>query len=129
MRHTTFGRHTGLRVSEYALGTANFGTTWPTGAERGQALRMFERFAEAGGNFVDTADVYQFGESERLLGEFLGAEGDHFVLATKFTQGAAASPKVTATGNSRKTMVRALEGSLRRLEDGPPRPVLGPLAR
>ncbi|MET8403181.1 aldo/keto reductase [Streptomyces sp900116325] len=82
MRYTTFGRRTGLRVSQYALGTGNFGTGWGAGAEPDEARRMFDRFAEAGGNFLDTADEYQFGESETMLGQFLGADRDDFVVAT-----------------------------------------------
>lgn len=112
MRYTTFGRRTGLRISEYALGTANFGTSWGSGAERGAARAMFDRFAEAGGTFLDTADVYQHGESERFLGDFLAADRDHFVLATKF---AAGTGGVSRTGNSRKAVVCSLEESLRRL--------------
>ncbi|MFI1728985.1 aldo/keto reductase [Streptomyces acidicola] len=98
MRYTTFGRRTGLRVSEYALGTANFGTGWGAGAEPDEARRIFDRFAEAGGTFLDTADTYQFGESEELTGKFISADRDHFVLATKFTLGAAPQPSVSNAG-------------------------------
>ena len=115
MRYTTFGRQTGLRVSQYALGTANFGTVWGAGAEPGEARRMFDRFADAGGNFLDTADNYQFGESETLLGQFIAADRDNFVLATKFTNGATPRPGLSKTGNSRKNMRFAVEASLRRL--------------
>jgi aryl-alcohol dehydrogenase-like predicted oxidoreductase len=115
MRYTTFGRRTGLRVSEYALGTGNFGTGWGAGADRDESRRMFDRFAEAGGTFIDTADVYQFGDSEELLGEFLATDRDHFVLGTKFTSGSTAHAGISGTGNSRKTMIRSLEASLRRL--------------
>lgn len=115
MRYTTFGRRTGLRVSEYALGTGNFGTRWGHGAEPDEARRMFDRFAEAGGTFLDTADTYQFGESEELVGKFVAAERDHFVLATKFTNGAAPQPGVSSTGNSRKNMAASVEASLKRL--------------
>lgn len=115
MRYTTFGRRTGLRVSEYALGTGNFGTGWGAGAEPDEARRMFDRFAEAGGTFLDTADAYQFGESEELVGKFIAADRDHFVLATKFTNGAGPQPGISRTGNSRKNMVTSLEASLRRL--------------
>lgn len=113
MRHTTFGRRTGLRVSELVLGTANFGTGWGSGAERDEAKRIFETYAEAGGTFLDTADVYQFGESETLLGEFLGRDRDDFVLASKFSQGARRGQG--PTGNSRKAVLASLEASLRRL--------------
>ncbi|MFF7648995.1 aldo/keto reductase [Streptomyces sp. NPDC007983] len=115
MRYTTFGHRTGLRVSEYALGTANFGTGWGAGAEPDEARRIFDRFAEAGGTFLDTADTYQFGESEELTGTFISADRDHFVLATKFTLGAAPRPGISATGNSRKNMVASVESSLKRL--------------
>ncbi|MFD5595577.1 aldo/keto reductase [Streptomyces griseorubiginosus] len=115
MRYTPFGRRTGLRVSEYALGTGNFGTGWGAGAEPDEARRMFDRFAEAGGTFLDTADAYQFGESEELVGKFIAADRDHFVLATKFTNGAGPRPGISTTGNSRKNMVASLEASLKRL--------------
>ncbi|MEU1425290.1 hypothetical protein ABZ497_36045, partial [Kitasatospora sp. NPDC005751] len=52
MRYTAIGRRTGPRVSEYALGTANFGTGWGAGAEPDEARRIFDRFAEAGGTFL-----------------------------------------------------------------------------
>ncbi|WP_097876862.1 aldo/keto reductase [Streptomyces sp. ms184] len=114
MRYTTFGRHTGLRVSEYALGTANFGTLWGGGASREEARKIFDRFAEAGGTLIDSADNYQIGESELMLGDFLGTDRDHFVLTTKFGLGAGRS-RVSNTGNSRKTIRTALEASLKRL--------------
>jgi len=121
MRYTTFGRNTGLRVSEYGLGTANFGTGWRAGggwgpgAEPTEARKIFDRFAEAGGTLIDTAENYQAGESEQLLGEFLGADRDHFVLAGKYSNNGVGPQTVSNTGNSRKNMVRALEASLRRL--------------
>ncbi|MGW5445857.1 aldo/keto reductase [Streptomyces asiaticus] len=110
MRYTTFGRRTGLRVSEYALGTANFTTT-----DREQYRAVFDAFAEAGGTFLDSADRYQGGASETLLGELLATDRDHFVLATKYGAGGGERPGIGATGNSRKAMVRSLEASLRRL--------------
>jgi aryl-alcohol dehydrogenase-like predicted oxidoreductase len=57
MRYKIFGRRTGLRVSELALGAANFGTRWGHGAERDQARKIFDAYVEAGGNFIDTAVV------------------------------------------------------------------------
>jgi aryl-alcohol dehydrogenase-like predicted oxidoreductase len=114
MRYTTFGRRTGLRVSEYGLGTGNFGTSWGSGAELAESRAIFDRFAEAGGTLIDTADGYQNGDSERFLAEFLAADRDHFVLASKYTNGP--EPKdISGTGNSRKNMVRSVEASLRRL--------------
>lgn len=115
MRYTTFGRRTGLRVFEYALGTGNFGTGWGAGADVDESRRMFDRFAEAGGTFIDTADNYQFGESEEILAKFIAADRDHFVVASKFTNGATAQPDVSRTGNSRKNMIHSVEASLKRL--------------
>jgi aryl-alcohol dehydrogenase-like predicted oxidoreductase len=116
MRYRIFGRRTGLRVSEYCLGTGNFGTGWGAGADAVESRRIFDRFAEAGGTLIDTADSYQRDtESENMLGEFLASDRDHFVVATKYTNGAGAHPRVSETGNSRKNMIRSLEGSLRRL--------------
>lgn len=115
MQYTTFGRANGLRVSQYALGAGNFGTRWGTGAEPADARKIFDRFAEAGGTFIDTAESYQFGESEEILADLIAAERDRFTLATKFTNGVTPQAGVQATGNSRKNMVRAVEASLRRL--------------
>src|SRR3954453_2846925 len=114
MRYTTLGRRTGLRVSEYGLGTGNFGTAWGTKATREESRQIFDRFADAGGTLIDTADGYQRGQSEEFLGEFLGADRDHFVVATKYTQGAVGGD-VSKTGNGRKNMIRSVEESLRRL--------------
>lgn len=115
MRYKTFGRHTGLRVSQLALGTGNFGTRWGHGAEPDEARRIFTRYVEAGGNFIDTADTYQAGQSEELLGEFLAADRDSFVVASKYTLDSGPGD-LARTGNSRKNMIRSLEASLRRLK-------------
>jgi aryl-alcohol dehydrogenase-like predicted oxidoreductase len=115
MRYKLLGRHTGLRVSELVLGTGMFGTKWGYGADAGESRRMFDAYIAAGGNFLDTSDSYQFGESEALLGEFMGPIRDDLVLATKYTQSADQKGSLSITGNSRKAMVRSLEQSLRRL--------------
>ncbi|BDI28510.1 oxidoreductase [Capsulimonas corticalis] len=115
MRYQIFGRRTGLRVSELSLGCGTFGTTWGYGAEPAEARRIFDSYVEAGGNFFDTADAYQSGESERLLGEFIAANRDDFVVATKYTMAIAPGAGISVTGNSRKNMVRAVEASLKRL--------------
>lgn len=115
MRYTAFGHRTGLRVSEYALGTANFGTGWGADAEPDEARRIFDRFAEAGGTFLDSAEGHQFGESEELTGKLVSADRERFVLATKFALGAAPRPDISRTGNSRKTMVASVEASPKRL--------------
>lgn len=114
MQYTVFGA-TGLRVSQVALGTGNFGTGWGYGADADVAQAVFNGYAEAGGNFIDTADVYQFGQSEQLLGKLLHGRREEFVLATKYTSGASANANRLVTGNSRKAMIASVEASLKRL--------------
>jgi aryl-alcohol dehydrogenase-like predicted oxidoreductase len=115
MRYKVFGRRAGLRVSELALGCGMFGTKWGYGAEPAEARRIFDGFVEAGGNFLDTADTYQLGESESLVGQFVAPHRDDFVIATKYTLPQAADSGISLTGNSRKNMLRAVEASLKRL--------------
>ncbi len=112
MQYTTFGRTTGLRVSELALGTGNFGTGWGHGADKASSQAIFDAYLEAGGNFIDTADVYQGGQSEQFVGEFIAAERDSLVLASKYTLN---GKSAGTTGNSRKNMVQAVDASLKRL--------------
>lgn len=114
MRYQTFGRKTGLRVSEYALGTANFGTA-STSAGAEASRQIFDAFVAAGGTTFDTSNLYQAGEAETLLGSFLGTDRDDFVIVTKYGGTRQEQPRPGTTGNSRKTMVRSLEESLRRL--------------
>lgn len=116
MRYKLFGRGTGLKVSELALGAGLFGTRWGYGAEPDEAGRMLDAYLDAGGNFIDTADGYEFGESEELLGGFLAGRREKVVLATKFTMGSAAQPTLTTVGNNRRVMVQSVEQSLARLK-------------
>ncbi|OZI58655.1 aldo/keto reductase [Bordetella genomosp. 1] len=106
---------TGLKVSQIALGAANFGTGWGHGASEADSLAMLDHYAAQGGNFIDTADIYQFGESEAIVGRWLAGRRDSVVLATKFSNGAAPDADRLVLGNSRKAMVSALEASLERL--------------
>ena len=115
MRYTVFGK-TGLQVSQLALGTGNFGTGWGHGADARESEAIFNAYTEAGGNFIDTADVYQFGQSEEILAALLAGRRENFVLATKFTRGAAPDADRLVTGNSRKAMMASVEGSLKRLK-------------
>lgn len=116
MRYKLFGKKTGLRVSEYVLGTANFGTAWGGhGAEPGEARRILNAYAEAGGNVIDSANGYQEGQSEEVLGELLTGRRDNFVLSTKFSVKTNANSGILVTGNSRQAMVASVEASLRRL--------------
>jgi aryl-alcohol dehydrogenase-like predicted oxidoreductase len=105
----------GLRVSPLALGAMTFGNDWGWGAERDDARRIFDTYLERGGNFVDTADVYTNGSSERLLGEFLRERRERVVLATKYSSSTEPG-NPNAGGNHRRNMVRSVEASLRRLE-------------
>ncbi len=110
----TLGR-SGLRVSELALGTMTFGPDWGWGADLDESRAIFRRYAEAGGNFVDTASNYTDGTSERYVGELVAGDRDRFVLATKYTLSLDRDDP-NAGGNHRKSLVRALEQSLRRLD-------------
>jgi aryl-alcohol dehydrogenase-like predicted oxidoreductase len=116
MRYKLLGQHTGLRVSEIVLGAGMFGTRWGHGATSEESRRIFDGYLEAGGNFIDTSDTYQFGESEELLGEFIEQVRDDLFLTTKYTMGADPKDGILKTGNSRKAMVRSLEQSLKRLK-------------
>jgi aryl-alcohol dehydrogenase-like predicted oxidoreductase len=113
MRYKLLGR-SGLKVSELCLGTMSFGTEWGTGAEKEESKKVFDRFVEAGGNFLDTANRYTEGTSEKFLGEFMGKERDKFVVATKYSLFTKRGD-LNDAGNSRKNMFRSVEGSLRRL--------------
>jgi aryl-alcohol dehydrogenase-like predicted oxidoreductase len=113
MRYKLLGR-SGLRVSELCLGAMTFGEETGWGASKQESRKIFDAFAKAGGNFVDTANRYQSGTSEEFCGEFLGEERQQFVLATKYTLTTDDSDP-NACGNHRKNMVQALEASLRRL--------------
>jgi aryl-alcohol dehydrogenase-like predicted oxidoreductase len=115
MHYRIFGR-TGLKVSQLALGAANFGTGWGYGSDRETSMGVYDAFREAGGNFVDTADQYQFGQSEEMLADFMASDRDDVVLATKFALGARPGIGLQGTGNSRKAMFQCVEASLRRLK-------------
>ena len=111
--YRTLGR-SGLAVSPLALGTMTFGTSrWGSGDEASRAI--FNAYVEAGGNFVDAADVYASGRSEEMLGDFIAERAlrHNIVLATK--SGFATGQGPHAGGNGAKHVHAALEGSLKRL--------------
>jgi aryl-alcohol dehydrogenase-like predicted oxidoreductase len=111
MRYKLFGR-SGLRVSELCLGTMNFGQSgW--GADAEASRRIFDTFAEAQGNFIDTAHVYGNGASETILSDLIAADRHHFVVASKYA--GTAGTDIMKSGNSRKTMMQMVEESLVRL--------------
>jgi aryl-alcohol dehydrogenase-like predicted oxidoreductase len=113
MRYRLLGP-SGLRVSELCLGTMSFGDAWGFGADEKESHRVLGEFADAGGNFVDTANAYHQGQSEEILGSFLGPGRDRWVVATKYTLAMDAGDP-NAAGNSRKNLRRSVEASLRRL--------------
>lgn len=113
MRYKLLG-NTGLRVSELCLGTMTFGEEWGWGATKEESRRIFEAFVEAGGNFVDTANLYTGGTSEKFVGEFVKGRRERFVIATKYTMSMSPDDP-NAGGNHRKNLVHSLEASLARL--------------
>ncbi len=113
MRYKLLGR-SGLRVSELALGTMTFGPDWGWGADADESRRIFERYDEAGGNFVDTANNYTDGASESLVGGLTEPDRERWVIATKYSLSLDPNDP-NAGGNHRKSLVRSLEQSLRRL--------------
>jgi len=117
MKYKVFGQKTGLRISEMILGAGNFGTAWGGhGADEKEARQVLDRYLEAGGNVIDTADSYQVGESETIVGNLIGASRDQVVLSTKFSFGAEGQPGLLTSGNNRKNMIRSVEASLKRLK-------------
>jgi aryl-alcohol dehydrogenase-like predicted oxidoreductase len=113
MRYQLLGR-SGLRVSELCLGTMTFGTDWGWGADKHESFKIFETYADAGGNFIDTANRYTEGSSEKFVGEFIESDRDHWVLATKFTL-KDRNDDLNFAGNHRKNMMRSVLASLKRL--------------
>ena len=113
MKYRLFGK-SGLRVSEAALGTMTFGQERGWGAPKDESRKVYDAFREAGGNFIDTANIYTDGTSESFLGEFLEGHRDSAVLATKYSN-AAPGNDPNAAGNHRKSMMQAVEASLKRL--------------
>ena len=114
MNYKLLGK-SGLRVSELALGTMTFGEEWGWGASKEESKKVFDAFANAGGNFIDTANRYTEGTSEKLVGEFINPDRDHFVVATKYTLHTRRDDP-NFSGNHRKNMMRSLDESLKRLK-------------
>lgn len=119
MNYQLLGR-SGLRVSDLCLGTMTFGDDWGWGAARDEARKIYDSYREAGGNFIDTANIYTNGSSEKLVGEFIAGHRQEVVVATKYTNAAVGfsgkpNNDANAGGNQRKNMVQAVEASLKRL--------------
>jgi aryl-alcohol dehydrogenase-like predicted oxidoreductase len=116
MRYKLLGK-SGLRVSELCLGGMTFGENWGSmlpGASKEEAKKIFDIFVNKGGNFIDTANIYQMGTSEKYIGELISSEREKFVLATKYT--ITTNPDdPNASGNHRKNLVQSVDASLKRL--------------
>lgn len=108
MQYRQLGR-TGVKVSSVCLGTMTFGAE----ASEAEAARIFERSLEAGVNFVDTADVYNAGRTEEIVGRLIQGRRDELVLVSKVFGRTFAEPN--PGGSSRRHIVRAVEASLERL--------------
>jgi aryl-alcohol dehydrogenase-like predicted oxidoreductase len=114
MKYRLLG-NSGLRVSEAALGTMTFGEEWGWGAAKDEARKVYETYRAAGGNFLDTANVYTNGSSERFVGEFIKDHRQSVVLSTKYSNAMPGSDP-NAAGNHRKSMMQAVDASLNRLQ-------------
>jgi aryl-alcohol dehydrogenase-like predicted oxidoreductase len=113
MRYRLLGK-SGLRASELCLGTMTFGEDWGWGASKEESRKIFDAFANAGGNFVDTACNYTNGTSEKFVGEFIASDRDHFIVATKYTL-TERKTDPNFGGNHRKNLMRSIDSSLKRL--------------
>ena len=114
MRYVQLGR-SGLKVSDLCLGTMTFGEEFGIGSDEAECRKIFDAYVDAGGNFFDTANIYNRGTSEQMLGKFVGAERDRYIVATKYTLSMRPHDP-NAGGNHRKNLVCALEQSLQRLD-------------
>jgi aryl-alcohol dehydrogenase-like predicted oxidoreductase len=115
--YVTLGR-SGLRVSPFCLGAMTFGEDWGWGSSVAESESIMARFLERGGNFIDTANVYTKGHSEKIIGDFIGrdrARRDRTVIATKFF-GNLYPGDPNSGGAGRKNIVSSCEASLRRLQ-------------
>lgn len=113
----TLGR-SGLRVSPLCLGTMTFGQEHSWGSTEDDAKAILDRYLERGGNFIDTANLYTFGHSEKIIGNLVGhvpSKRDRLVIATKFYSNLFPGDP-NGGGAGRKSILAACEESLRRLQ-------------
>ncbi len=114
MRYSLLGR-SGLRVSKLALGTMTFGTGAEWSRPEEDCRPVFDAYVEAGGNFIDTANMYTGGESEKMIGRFIASDRDRFVVASKYANAVPGAGDPNAAGVHRKSLTRSLDASLKRL--------------
>lgn len=107
MNYQLLGR-SGLRVSDLCLGAMTFGEDWGWGTGKDEARKIYDAYREAGGNFIDTANLYTNGASETFVGEFIASHREEVVLATKYTL-AVPGRDANAGGNQRKDMIQSVE--------------------
>lgn len=114
MRYSILGR-SGLRVSNICLGTMTFGPGADWSRSEAESRAVFDAYAEAGGNFIDTANMYTGGESERIVGRLVASDRDRFVVSTKFGNAVPGKNDPNAAGMHRKSLAHSLDASLKRL--------------
>ena len=114
MNYKLLGK-SGLRVSELALGTMTFGEEWGWGVNKEESKKVFDRYSNEDGNFIDTANRYAEGTSEKYVGEFIASDREHYIVATKYSLFTRRDDP-NFSGNHRKNMMQALDASLKRLK-------------
>ncbi len=116
-RYKTLGR-SGLKVSPFCLGAMTFGVEWGFGSDAAEAISILDSYVDKGGNFVDTANIYTQGNSERILGDWFAEDAtrrDKVVLATKFS-GNMQPGNPNGGGASRRAIHASCDASLQRLK-------------
>jgi aryl-alcohol dehydrogenase-like predicted oxidoreductase len=114
MRYSILGR-SGLRVAQIALGTMTFGPGAEWSRSENEARAIFDVYREGGGNFIDTANMYTGGESEKIVGRLIANDRQRFVVATKYANAVPGREDPNAAGMHRKSLMQSLDASLKRL--------------
>ncbi|PMD90789.1 oxidoreductase [Siphonobacter sp. BAB-5405] len=116
MNYKLFGTQTGLPASQLIMGGSQLGNRRGQGTSVAEALTILAAYAEGGGNFIDVSDLYQFGQAETIVGEFIQDKRPDFILCTKYTLSSQVNAPVANVGNHRKAMRQAVDASLKRLK-------------
>ena len=116
MKNKIFGKRTGLPASELILGAASLGVRRGYGASAEDIPKILGAYSDAGGNFFDMADQYQWGDAEEMVGKFIAPQRQNFILCSKYTRSSEQDPSPVNSGNHRKAMRQAVEASLNRLK-------------